>query len=71
MRQATSVSTHSPPLSILATYLQAETDADFVFLGIQPRNRGVGAPLSEQVSRALVLVEEGLAKVLGAQRKMD
>jgi len=69
--RATGVSTHSPPLSILAKYLHAETGADFVFLGIQPRNRGVGGSLSEQVSRTLAVAEEALVDILGAQRKMD
>lgn len=56
-----SASTHSLPLSLLATYLQAELGCQVALLGIQPATNEVGASLSPPVRAAVETVAEALA----------
>ena len=46
-------STHRPPLSVLMTYLEQETGAEVLLLGIQPKQTQFGAPLSPEVERTV------------------
>lgn len=57
-----SVSTHTLPLCVLATYLAAEIGCQVVILAIQPASNDIGAPLSPELSRAA----RNLAQVLAA-----
>lgn len=63
-----SASTHSLPLSLLATYLQAELGCQVALLGIQPATNEVGAPLSLPVRAAVETVAEALAGLLQASQ---
>jgi hydrogenase 3 maturation protease len=45
-------STHSPPLSLVAHYIRAQTGADVFLLGIQPGERGLGTSPSVEVQDA-------------------
>ena len=51
-----SASTHSLPLSMLATYLNWELKCDVTLLGIQPKTNDVGETVSPDVSQAVDLV---------------
>ena len=48
-----SASTHSLPLSILASYLTQEFDCQVALLGIQPASNDVGGPVSLEVLEAV------------------
>ena len=48
-----SASTHTLPLKILATYLEAELGCQIALLGIQPANLATGEPLTLQVAHAV------------------
>jgi hydrogenase 3 maturation protease len=55
-----SISTHRLPLSILARYLQEQTNASIALLGIQPASAKLGGPMSKRVEEAV----EGLVAAL-------
>jgi hydrogenase 3 maturation protease len=57
-----SVSTHTLPLSVLATYLAADLGCEVGILAIQPASNDIGAPLSPELSGAA----RNLAQVLAA-----
>ena len=48
-----SASTHSLPLSMLASYLIQEMDCKVALLGIQPASNDVGGPVSREVLQAV------------------
>ncbi len=48
-----SVSTHTLPLNITASYLVDELDCEVILLGIQPDRITIGAPLSQEVQNAI------------------
>lgn len=53
-------STHRPPLSVLIAYIEQETGADVLMLGIQPKQMQFGAPLSPEVHKTV----EALAAIV-------
>lgn len=59
-----SISTHTIPLSILAKYLQDQTGAKIVLLGIQPARAQMGAEMSGAVKDSIKRVEEILLREL-------
>lgn len=63
-----SASTHSLPLSLLVTYLQAELGCTVVLVGIQPASNETGAPLSAPVRAAVETVAGALAGLLLARQ---
>lgn len=63
-----SASTHSLPLSLLASYLQAELGCEVALLGIQPACNETGAPLSSPVCAAIETVAEALTELLQASQ---
>jgi len=52
--------THALPVGLLAQYLERETGADVLILGIQPQDASFGAQMSVEVVRA----EEGIVGVV-------
>lgn len=48
-----SASTHTTPLSVFAQYISAELKCEVLLVGIQPRYRAVGAPLSPEMQHAV------------------
>lgn len=63
-----SISTHTMPLSLLASYLREQTGAKVSLLGIQPASAEMGAPMSEQVKKAVDGVVTALSKLGSPQR---
>jgi hydrogenase 3 maturation protease len=59
-----SASTHSLPLSILASYLRLELGCEVALLGIQPGSNEVGETVSAEVQTAVGRVVEGLNKLI-------
>lgn len=67
-----SASTHTLPLRMLATYLQAEIGCQIVLLGIQPANLALGAPLTPRVSRAVEAAAQAWLQIFtGFTRTME
>jgi len=56
-----SASTHTLPLSLLATYLRAELGCQVALLGVQPACNEIGTPLSAPVCTAIEAVADALA----------
>lgn len=46
------LSTHAMPLSFLITYLQNQTGAGIILMGIQPKNMEIGNEVSEEISQS-------------------
>jgi hydrogenase 3 maturation protease len=59
-----SASSHTLPVSVLASYLAAEFGCEVALLGIQPSDTSMGAPLSPQVRRAVDIVVRKLSQIL-------
>lgn len=59
------ISTHTIPISVLASLIQKETNAKVMLLGIEPKNLGLGEGMSQEVSRAIELCAIDLISVLG------
>lgn len=59
-----SASTHSLPLSLLASYLRLELGCKVAVLGIQPGSNKVGETISAEVLRAVDEVVNGLDELL-------
>ena len=59
-----SVSTHTIPLSIMASYLREQTGAKIALLGIQPKQVNIAKEMSDQVRAATGEVVEILSKKL-------
>ena len=59
-----SASTHSMPLSMLASYLTLALDCRVALLGIQPKSNDVGESISREVSEAVDEVINGLIESL-------
>lgn len=62
-------STHNPSLALLAQYLARETGAEIFLLGIQPKQTDFGEPMSEEVRRAVEVLEDVLASCLGERAR--
>lgn len=66
------ISTHSMPLSLLMMYLEQETGAETVLLGIQPKSIAFGEGLTEEVmvvcQEVIMLLRSVLEKHLEAIR---
>jgi hydrogenase maturation protease HycI len=61
-----SISTHTLPLSMLASYLREQTGAKIVLLGIQPARAQMGAQMSEQIKNTVEKVNEALLRELSS-----
>lgn len=59
-----SSSTHSLPLSIVIAYLERHHPCETLVIGIQPKNLGFGAKLSQEALRAVDLVSADLAAAI-------
>ena len=51
-----SASSHTMPLHMLARFLQAELGCEVAFIGIQPADTTLGAPLSPEVKTAVATI---------------
>jgi hydrogenase 3 maturation protease len=58
------ISTHTMPISLLAEYLGEETGARVIFLGVQPKEVGLGSRMSEEVQGSIKGIVDALAKML-------
>jgi hydrogenase 3 maturation protease len=56
------LSTHSIPLNLVARLLKQDTQAEIIFLGIQPQEVGYKEELSEPVKQACEMIIETLQK---------
>ncbi len=65
----TSISTHTLPLNVFATYLKALTGAKIALLAIQPKDRDFGEGLSSEVSKAVRFLTIILIEILGNLEK--
>ena len=54
------LSTHNYPLSLLASYLEAEMSCEVAFLGIQPLDTSIGTWISSDVEEAVRFVSHKL-----------
>jgi hydrogenase 3 maturation protease len=61
-------STHTLPLSVLATYIERMTGARVVVLGIQPKNTDASSGPSPEVERTVRELVKRIACLLSAQR---
>jgi len=59
-----SVSTHDTSLGTLMEFIEKESGAEAYLLGIQPKNRGWGSSLSEEVKKTLSRLEGILLSLL-------
>lgn len=57
-------STHTLPVSVLAEYLERETNCVLTLVGIQPARNGLGDPLSPLVAAAVERVARSLDRTL-------
>jgi hydrogenase 3 maturation protease len=67
-------STHRPPLSVLMAYIEHETRAEVLLLGIQPRQTEFGAPLSQEVHttvEALAAIMAGCGQLATTSQPQD
>lgn len=60
------ISTHTIPLSILAEYLQGQTNAKIVLLGIQPARAHMGAEMSRAVRDSIKRITEIMMRELSS-----
>lgn len=60
------ISTHRLPLSVLMEYLQSETGAEVILVGIQPAHVRVGTEVSVSVGEAIDKLAEVLTEKLGS-----
>lgn len=58
------VSTHTIPLSLLASLIQAETSAKVILLGIEPKSLGLGEEMSKEVKESIDRCAEALICVI-------
>jgi len=54
-------STHLAPLSLLMNFVERESGAEVLLLGVQPRDIRLGAPMSPEVARSV----DALASLMG------
>ncbi len=59
-----SASTHSLPLSMLASYLNWELKCEVLLLGIQPANNDVGETVNSKIVEAVTRIVKGLQEIL-------
>jgi len=57
--------THNVPLKVFADYLFSEIKADIFVVGIQPKNLGLGRPISKEVSTTIDYLKKILIETLG------
>ena len=62
-------STHRVPICLLMNYLEQETNARVFLIGIQPRQTGFLAPLSEEVASSVARLTDVLNGVLEVPRR--
>jgi hydrogenase 3 maturation protease len=58
------ISTHTMPLTLFANYIEGETGAKVMLLGIQPNRADLESPMSEQVRRTVEELEAALVELL-------
>jgi len=58
------LSTHSASLNLFLLVLQSEIQPDTFVLGIQPQSIEFGAPVTEPVRKAIVIIEQALLNIL-------
>ena len=58
------LSTHSASFELFFLVLQSEIQPDTFVLGIQPQSTEFGAPMTEPVRKALVIIEQALQNIL-------
>ena len=66
LRGGSSISTHNMPVNVLIQYLQQSVPCKVLILGIQPKSREYGRPLSAPVKKAVQRAAAALAASLGA-----
>jgi hydrogenase 3 maturation protease len=66
-----SASSHSLPLSMLASYLTAEIGCEVTVLGIQPAQNEIGSKLSSAVQKAVDEVVIELGKIFSINSLVD
>ena len=71
MVEGLSATTHTMPLSMLATYLEQELNCRVYLVGIQPGQNGIDQPLSAAVEKAVGAVSAGLGAVFGRLSDVD
>ncbi|MHA1769730.1 MAG: hydrogenase maturation peptidase HycI [Candidatus Thorarchaeota archaeon] len=59
-----SISTHSMPLSLLMMYLEQQTGAETILLGIQPRSLQFGEGLTPEIQKVANRIIRALERVL-------
>jgi len=58
------ISTHAPPLGVIAKYLSATTQAKIALLAVQPRSLEFGEGLTDDLKNAVNVIAEALIEVL-------
>jgi len=58
----TALSTHSIPLNVITGIIAGETNAEIVFIGIQPKTVEFGEGLSEEVKKAADAIAETIRR---------
>jgi hydrogenase 3 maturation protease len=66
LRGGSSISTHNMPVNVLVQYLQGSVPCKVLILGIQPKSREYGRPLSAPVKKAVRRAAAALAAALRA-----
>jgi len=61
-----SIFSHRLPLSIFADYLRAHDETKIIFIGIQPANARIGAPMSEEVKKSVDATSAAILKFLSS-----
>jgi hydrogenase 3 maturation protease len=64
LRGGSSISTHNMPVNVLVQYLQQSVPCKVLILGIQPKSREYGRPLSAPVKKAARRAAAALAAAL-------
>jgi len=64
LRGGSSISTHNMPVNVLVQYLQKSVPCEVLILGIQPKSREYGRPLSDPVRKAARRAAAALAAAL-------
>ena len=66
LRGGSSISTHNMPVNILVQYIQQSSPCKVLIIGIQPKSREFGRPLSAPVKKATRRAASALAAALRA-----
>jgi len=65
------LSTHAPPLRVIAKYLSTAIKAKVALLAVQPRSLEFGEGLTDDLRNALIVTAEALIELLMRQRNPD